>query len=58
MKVIKNTSYTGREVTIKGPQGPQTIWIKPNEQIVVPDVSISNTVRNLATRRILKITNI
>ena len=58
MKVIKNDSYTGRELTIKGPRGPETIWIKPNEQVVVPEVAISNTIKNLATRRILKITNV
>ena len=58
MKVIKNDSYTGRELTIKGPKSPETLWIKPNEQIVVPNVAISNTIKNLATRRILKITNV
>lgn len=57
MKVIKNDSYTGREITIKTPLGPNTLWIKPNEQIVVPDQAISNTIKNLAKRRILKITN-
>lgn len=57
MKVIKNDSYTGREITIKTPTGPNTLWIKPNEQVVVPDQAISNTIKNLAKRRILKITN-
>mgnify|MGYP003111418145 FL=1 len=57
MKVIKNDSYTGREITIKTPQGPKSMWIQPNEQIAVPDQAISNTVSNLAKRRILKITN-
>ena len=57
MKVIKNDSCTGREITMKSPKGPNTIWIKPNEQVVVPDQAISNTIKNLAKRRILKITN-
>ena len=57
MKVIKNDSYTGREITIKTPSGPNTLWIRPNEQVVVPDQAISNTIKNLAKRRILKITN-
>jgi hypothetical protein len=57
MKVIKNDSYTGREIIIKSPQGPKSLWIKPNDQIAVPDSAISNTINNLAKRRILKITN-
>ena len=57
MKVIKNESCTGREITIRGPKGPTSIWIKPNDFIAVPDSAISNTVSNLAKRRILKITN-
>tara|TARA_R110001592_G_C12576207_1_gene692945 strand:- start:180 stop:356 length:177 start_codon:yes stop_codon:yes gene_type:complete len=57
MKVIKNDSCTGREITIKTPKGPSTLWIKPNEQVMVPPQAISNTINNLAKRRILKITN-
>jgi len=57
MKVIKNDSYTGREIILSTPQGPKGIWITPREQVVVPDSAVTNTVRNLAKRRILKITN-
>jgi len=57
MKVIKNDSYTGREIILSTPKGPQGIWITPREQVVVPDTALTNTVKNLAKRRILKITN-
>jgi hypothetical protein len=57
MKVIKNDSCTGREIIITTPKGPHGIWITPNERVVVPDHALTNTVRNLAKRRILKITN-
>jgi hypothetical protein len=57
MKVIKNDSYTGREIIISTPKGPEGIWITPKERIVVPNGAITNTIRNLAKRRILKITN-
>ena len=57
MKVIKNDSYTGREIILSTPKGPEGMWIKPKEQVMVPDSAVTNTVRNLAKRRILKITN-
>jgi len=57
MKVIKNDSYTGRQIIIKSPKGPIGKWLAPRESIVVPDAALSNTVKNLAQQRILKITN-
>jgi len=57
MKVIKNDSFTGMEITIATPKGPKTMWLTPREQVVVPPTAITNTVRNLASKRILKITN-
>jgi len=57
MKVIKNDSYTGRQIIIKSPKGPIGKWLGPREAIVVPDAALSNTVKNLAQQRILKITN-
>mgnify|MGYP003629379003 FL=1 len=57
MKVIKNDSYTGREIILSTPKGPEGVWITPREHIVVPDGAITNTIKNLAKRRILKITN-
>lgn len=57
MKVIKNDSYTGREIILSTPKGPKGLWITPKEQIVVPDSALTNTIKNLAKRRILKITN-
>ena len=56
MKVIKNDSYTGREIILKTPKGPQGRWITPQESVVVPDSALTNTVKNLAKQRILKIT--
>tara|TARA_R100001244_G_scaffold96705_1_gene72461 strand:- start:468 stop:644 length:177 start_codon:yes stop_codon:yes gene_type:complete len=57
MKIIKNDSFTGREIIISTPKGPKGIWMSPREQVVVPDSAVTNTVRNLANQRILKITN-
>ena len=57
MKVIKNDSYTGIHIIIKGPTGPVGRWLSPREFIAVPDSALTNTVKNLAKRRVLKITN-
>ena len=57
MKVIKNDSYTGREIILKSPKGPISEWLAPRESIAVPDAALSNTVKNLAKQRILKIIN-
>ena len=57
MKLIKNDSYTGRSIYLKTPSGPQSIWLTPKESVCVPESFISNTIRNLAKRRILKIRN-
>lgn len=57
MKTIKNDSYTGRQIILRSPTGPIGKWLSPRESIVVPDSALSNTVKNLAHKRILKITN-
>lgn len=57
MKVIKNDSFTGREIIIITPKGPEGIWLSPREAIAVPDSALTNTVKNLAKQRLLKITN-
>ena len=57
MKIIKNDSYTGRQIIIKGPSGPVGKWLGPQEFLAVPESAITNTVKNLAKRRILKIIN-
>ena len=57
MKVIKNDSYTGRQIIISTPQGPHSKWLAPRESIAVPASALTNTVKNLAKRRVLKITN-
>jgi hypothetical protein len=57
MKVIKNDSYIGRQIILSTPKGPKSRWLAPREFIAVPDSAITNTVKNLAKRRVLKITN-
>lgn len=57
MKLIKNDSYTGRQIILSTPKGPQSKWLAPRESIAVPESAITNTVKNLAVRRVLKITN-
>ena len=57
MKVIKNDSYIGRQIIISTPKGPQSRWLAPRESIAVPETALTNTIKNLAQRRVLKITN-
>ena len=57
MKVIKNDSYIGRQIIISAPKGPESRWLAPREFIAVPESAITNTIKNLAQRRVLKITN-
>ena len=57
MKVIKNDSYIGRQIILSTPKGPKSRWLAPREVIAVPDSALTNTVKNLAKRRVLKITN-
>lgn len=57
MKVIKNDSYTGLEVIITSPKGPIGKWLQPRESVAVPESAITKTIKNLAKRRVLKITN-
>jgi hypothetical protein len=57
MKVIKNDSYTGMQIFINSPKGPIGKWLSPREFIAVPDSALTTTVKNLAKRRVLKITN-
>ena len=57
MKVIKNDSYIGRQIILSTPTGPKSRWLSPQEFIAVPETAITNTIKNLAQRRVLKITN-
>ena len=57
MKVIKNDSYTGLEIILSSPKGPVGRWLAPKEFVAVPDSALTNTVKNLAKRRVLKIIN-
>ena len=57
MKRIKNQSVTGRHVYLSTPDGPKAIWLAPRAEVVVPESFLTTTAKNLAQRRILKISN-
>ena len=57
MKEIKNTSLQGRFVFLDTSVGSKEVWLAPGKAVVVQESSITNQVRNLASRRLLKICN-
>lgn len=57
MKRIKNESVTGKQIVLKTPRGPKTVWLAPKEDVVVPETYITTTIKNLAKRRVLRVVN-
>lgn len=57
MKKIKNDSLQGLEIYLRTEVGVQSHWITPKQTIAVPDFYITDQVRNLQRRRMVKITN-
>ena len=57
MKKIKNEAVTGKMIHLKTPDGPKGVWLSPKSEVVVPDPYLTTTIRNLAKRKILKVSN-
>ena len=57
MKQIKNTSLQGRYVFLSTSVGAKEVWLSPGQTVVVQESSITNQVKTLANRRLLKIYN-
>lgn len=55
MKKIKNLLTQGLEVYLKSPKGPETIWLNPRETVQIPEEFIGSQLKNLAHRRMVKI---
>lgn len=55
MKTIKNLSLQGFEVYLATRNGPKPIWLAPSSCVVVPESFISEQVKLLVKRRILKV---
>ena len=57
MKQIQNTSLQGRFVFLNTSSGTKDVWLSPGKSIVVQESSITQQVKNLVGRRLLKIMN-
>jgi hypothetical protein len=55
MKHIKNDSLQGFILYLSSPKGSNSYWLKPGQSIVVPDSALSEQVKTLHKRRLLKI---
>ena len=55
MKSIKNDSLQSLEIFLITEDGPKTYWLKPKELISVPAGYLSDQVKNLHSRRIIRI---
>jgi len=57
MKSITNTSYQSFEIYFTTDKGPETVWLKPNETVVVPAHYLTEQVSTLLRRRIIRVQN-
>tara|TARA_R110000744_G_scaffold251581_1_gene367497 strand:- start:24 stop:200 length:177 start_codon:yes stop_codon:yes gene_type:complete len=57
MKLIQNESLQRLELYLIGEKGTQRIWLMPREVIAVPGSYLSDQIKNLSQRRMLKIRN-
>jgi len=55
MKTITNVSLQGFEIYFNTEKGSQTYWLKPKEYLTVPQNYLTPQVKNLVSRRQLKI---
>jgi len=55
MKSIKNESLQGLEIYLNTPKGAITTWLTPRAVITVPNSYITEQVKVLAKRRMLKV---
>lgn len=57
MKLIKNTSLQAFTIYLNGDKGCVEKWLPPGQGVVVPDHWLTEQVKTMASKRILKITN-
>ena len=57
MKCIKNDSLQGFEIYLRTEGGAKAVWLKPREVITVPEHYITEQVKTLHKRRLLKVYN-
>lgn len=55
MKNIKNDSLQALEIFFITEEGPKTYWLKPKETISVPPSYLSDQIKNLYSRRVIRI---
>jgi hypothetical protein len=55
MRTITNVSLQGFEIYLLTEKGTQTYWLKPKEYLTVPHSYLSPQLKNLVSRRLLKI---
>ena len=55
MKVVKNDSFQSFSVYFSTDKGYQERWLKPGESIVVPAHYITEQIKTMTARRLLKI---
>lgn len=55
IKTIKNVSLQNLELYFKAPKGPKVQYLAPNNIIKVLESTITDQVKTLAERRLLKI---
>jgi hypothetical protein len=57
MKSITNKSLQSFSIFFQTEKGPQSFRLKPRKTVVVPETYISDQIRTMARRRLLKISN-
>lgn len=57
MKSITNTSIQSFEIYLDTRKGAEVYWLKPQETIVVPTNYLTEQIRTLIKRRILRVSN-
>ena len=58
MKLIKNDSMQSLFIYLAGPKGAsREYWLKAGSSLQVPENAITEQIKNLSSKRLLKITN-
>lgn len=52
---IKNTSLQNLEIYLKSPSGPKVQYLQPSQVVQIKESQLTDQVRTLAARRMLKI---
>lgn len=52
---IKNTSLQNLEIYLKSPGGPKVQYLQPSQVVQIKESQLTDQVRTLAARRMLKI---